>query len=75
MVLGWLQKEGLKAKLRKYRIYQLEVHYLGHAVSDQGVATEIELVANWPVTTTATELRYYRRFVEGFAKLAAPLHR
>ena len=44
--------------------------------------TQVKLVANWPIPTTASELRsflgfasYYQHFVEGFAKLAAPLHK
>lgn len=56
MVLGRLQKEGLKAKLSKCRFFQREVLYLGHVISDQGVATDpgkIEVVANWPTPTTA----------------------
>lgn len=85
VVLSRLQKEGLKAKLSKCSVFRTEVSYLGHVISDQGVATDpckVEVVASWPIPTTATELRsflgfasYYRQFVDGFAKLAAPLHR
>ena len=85
MVLGRLRVEGLKAKLEKCAFFQREVGYLGHVISSQGVSTDpkkIEAVANWPRPRNVAELRsflgftsYYRRFVEGFAKLAGPLHR
>lgn len=85
VVLGRLEQEGLKVKLPKCAFFQQEVRYLGHVISAQGVATDpskIEVVANWQPPTTVSELRsflgfasYYRRFVEGFARLAAPLHR
>ncbi|XP_063059157.1 retrovirus-related Pol polyprotein from transposon 412 [Engraulis encrasicolus] len=84
-VLGRLEHEGLKAKLPKCAFFQQEVRYLGHVISAEGVATDpgkIEAVSKWQQPTTVSELRsflgfasYYRRFVEGFAKLAAPLHR
>ena len=85
LVLSRLQQEGLKAKLSKCAFFQKEVSYLGHVVSDKGVATDpgkITAVAEWRVPSTVSELRsflgfasYYRRFVEGFAKVAAPLHK
>ncbi|KAL7831377.1 hypothetical protein SRHO_G00308800 [Serrasalmus rhombeus] len=85
LVLGRLQREGLKAKLEKCSFFKQEVSYLGHVISSQGVATDpskIEAVAGWRRPGTVSELRsflgftsYYRRFVEGFAKLAAPLHK
>ncbi|KAI3361878.1 hypothetical protein L3Q82_002197 [Scortum barcoo] len=85
VVLDRLQDEGLKAKLSKCSFFQKEVSYLGHVISGEGVSTDpskIEVVANWPIPTTVSELQsflgfasYYRRFVEGFAKLAAPLHK
>lgn len=85
VVLGRLGAEGLKAKLGKCAFFQREVKYLGHVVSSQGVSTDpskIEVVSQWRTPTSLSELRsflgfasYYRRFVEGFAKLAAPLHK
>uniref|UniRef100_A0A8C1XCE3 Gypsy retrotransposon integrase-like protein 1 n=1 Tax=Cyprinus carpio TaxID=7962 RepID=A0A8C1XCE3_CYPCA len=85
LVLSRLQCEGLKAKLEKCAFFRSEVTYLGHVISADGVSTDpkkIEAVAQWPQPTSVSELRsflgfasYYRRFVEGFAKLAAPLHR
>ncbi|XP_029941466.1 uncharacterized protein LOC115383427 [Salarias fasciatus] len=85
LVLRRLQQQGLKAKLNKCAFFQREVLYLGHVVCDKGVSTDprkVEVVANWQPPCNISELRsflgfasYYRRFVEGFAKLAAPLHR
>ena len=84
MVLGRLQQEGLKAKLEKCCFLKKEVNYLGHVISSSGVSTDpgkVAAVSNWARPTNVSELRsflgfasYYRRFVEGFAKLAAPLH-
>lgn len=85
VVLDRLRNEGLKAKLSKCSFFQKEVSYLGHVISGEGVSTDpgkIEVVANWPMPTTVLELRsflgfasYYQRFVEGFARVAAPLHK
>lgn len=85
LVLGRLQQEGLKAKLEKCHFFRQEVQYLGHVISAAGVSTDpkkIAAVADWPTPGTVSELRsflgfasYYRRFVERFAQLAAPLHK
>ncbi|XP_077378012.1 uncharacterized protein LOC144019084 [Festucalex cinctus] len=85
LVLGRLQKEGLKAKLEKCNFFQKEVKYLGHVISSEGVSTDpdkIDAVSKWRQPSRVSELRsflgfasYYRRFVQGFAQLAAPLHR
>ena len=85
LVLTRLKKHHLKLKLSKCHFFQSEVKYLGHVISASGVATDpskISAVAEWAQPTTCTELQsflgfasYYRRFVEGFARYAAPLHR
>lgn len=74
-----------EGEIRKCALFQPQVRYLGHVISSQGVSTDlktIKAVADWRHPTHISELRsflgfasYYRRFVEGFAKLAAALHR
>jgi hypothetical protein len=60
------------------------VKFLGHVVSASGISTDsskIEAVSSWPTPNCLREVRafvglcsYYRRFVKGFAEIAAPVH-
>ncbi|KAL4272776.1 hypothetical protein GQ457_13G014740 [Hibiscus cannabinus] len=55
----------------------------GHVVSSEGIRVDpkkVEAIVNWKQPTSVTEIRsflglagYYRRFVSGFSKVAAPL--
>ena len=83
-VLARLREAKLKLKPSKCLLLQKSLSFLGHVVSGEGVATDPEktrLVSEWPVPTSVKEVRsflgltgYYRKFVKGYAQIAAPLH-
>lgn len=84
-VFSRLREAGLRLKPTKCHFLKQEVQFLGHLVSGHGVRADPRKVADilsWPSPTSKTELKsfmglagYYRRFIEGFSKLASPLFR
>ncbi|GKB81301.1 putative reverse transcriptase domain-containing protein [Tanacetum coccineum] len=60
-----------------------KVQFLGHVIDSQGIhvdPTKIESIKDWASPKTPTKIRqflglagYYRRFIEGFSKIAKPM--
>ena len=79
-----LRHAKLKLGATKCTFAAKEVSYLGHRITEEGLLPDPSLLAairEIPPPKTATEVRsflglagYYRRYVKGFAAIAAPLH-
>jgi len=84
-VFDRLRAAGLKLKQEKCHFAKTCVTYLGHVISNQGIAPDkakLESVANYPTPCTTKEVKqfiglsnYYRRFIPSYAAIAEPLHR
>ena len=79
-----LHEHGLKLQPKKCHLFQRKVTYLGHVISERGVATDpakTAAVREWPIPKTVKQVKsftgfagYYRRFIQGFSKIARPLN-
>ena len=85
IVLQLLRDHQLYAKFSKCEFWVTEVRFLGHVVSASGVSVDPEKVKalmSWERPKSVFEIRsflrlagYYRRFIEDFSRLAAPMTR
>ena len=71
------------AKLKKCEFWLDRISFLGHVVIKDGISVDpgkVDAIANWRRPSIVTEIRrflglagYYRRFIEGFSKIALPM--
>ena len=82
-VLQVLREQKLYAKESKCDFMKHEVEFLGHIVGRDGMRMmedKVAAVQSWPVPSQVTHVRsflgtagYYRKFIAGFSRIAAPL--
>ncbi|GJQ97508.1 hypothetical protein Tco_0008647 [Tanacetum coccineum] len=73
----------LYAKFSKCEFWIPKVQFLGHVIDSKGIHVDpakIEAIKDWASPKSPTEIRqflglagYYRRFIEGFSKIAKPM--
>ncbi|KAK1698284.1 hypothetical protein QYE76_014981 [Lolium multiflorum] len=83
IVLQILREHQLYAKFSKCKFWLDSVEFLGHVITKEGIAvnpSKVQSVLEWKSPKNAKEIRgflgmagYYRRFIEGFSKIAGPM--
>jgi len=82
-VLEVLAKAGLHLKPEKYEFHRTEVTYLGLIISNEGVKMDprkIEAITKWESPRNLHDVRaflgfanFYRRFIQGYSLVVAPM--
>nr|GFC89807.1 putative reverse transcriptase domain-containing protein [Tanacetum cinerariifolium] len=82
-ILKLLKKEELYAEFSKCEFWIPKVQFIGHVINREGIYVDpakIESIKDWVSPKSPTEIHqflglagYYRRFIEGFSKIAKPM--
>ena len=80
IVLQELREHQLFAKFSKFDFFKDKIQYLGHVVTEERISIDLEkikAIKYWPVPKDIIGVRsfmgitgYYRRFIEGFSRIA-----
>ncbi|GKA07482.1 putative reverse transcriptase domain-containing protein [Tanacetum coccineum] len=83
LILELLKRDELYAKFSKCEFWIPKVQFLGHVIDSEGIhidPAKIESIKDWASPKSPTEIHqflglggYYRRFIEGFSKIAKPM--
>jgi hypothetical protein len=83
IILHTLMKHKLYAKFDKWDFDQKRIQYLGHMISEEGIAVDpekIKSIMEQPIPKDVEDIisfmgitSYYQRFIEGFSKIAYPI--
>lgn len=84
LVFERLRVAGIKLKPQKCTFMAKTLKFLGHVVSNQGIAKDadkVRVVREWPAPKTVKQLQsflgfvnYYNKFLSDFSVVAFPLH-
>ena len=82
-LLSILRRHKLYINIKKLKLFQASVKWLGFVVSADGLRMDpdkVSTITNWPQPADANQLRsflgfanYFRKFIQGMASIAAPL--
>ena len=84
VIFKWFHEINLKLKPSKCSFFQLEIIYLAHHISHEGICPSKEsicVVEDFPMPETFTQVRmfcglvgHYRHFIKGFTHIMRPLY-
>jgi len=83
IILQVVREHQLYAKLSKCDFYKDKIQYLGHVISKDRIYVDpdkIKAIVKWHVPKDVSDVRsfmgitgYYRKFIEGFSRIAYPI--
>jgi hypothetical protein len=83
IILQWLHEHQLYAKFSKCAFWLTEVPFLGHVISEEGIAidlSKVQEVLEWKALRSVMQIHSflgltgcYRRFIPNFSKFSKPM--